>query len=231
MASPITGTSTGVLTNQSLGNDNTPYNKGRQGELLQSPVHAQYYQQTVGGQMFSQTSTPLGLAIPLYTTTAICATGVCAMPIWNTSSNRNVVLVDTSVTYGSGTAGYGSIFLMGRGSMGYTAGTGSPFAAFASSTPKSNIVGGGSASAITSYNGATAVTLTTLGATTDVIQTLFSMNLEAQTGTAHGTLPATFYYDGGLIIPPGAAVWLASTVASVALFCVTHRWYEAPIPA
>lgn len=227
----IQGQLASVLSNYAFGDTNKNFSQGSQGEAWTSKVHGDYYNQTADGQMFSQTNTPLGLAIPIYTTTAIGAAGVGSMPIWNTSSNRNVVLVSTRIAWVSGTSAFSSFFLMGRSGMGYTAGTGSPFAAFTTTTPKNQLVGGGNSSLISSSNGAGTHTLTTLGAVADILEVLGTINLEANTGTAHPASVLEIKYDGGTIIPPGAAVWVGGTKDSVALFNVTHKWYEVPIPA
>lgn len=221
------------LVNLAAQAGNTPFTQDRQGAQATSDVHGRFYNQTLGGQVFTQTTSPLGAALPLYTTTAIGAASISGLPLWNTSSNRNVVLVSTRVAWVSGTAGIGSVFLMGRSGMGYTAGTGSPFAVFLTTTPRNGILGGGNASLISSYGGiaAASATLTTLGAVADILEVIGSINLEASTATPQPTTVLETKYDGGLIIPPGAAVWLACTVASVALFTITQKWYEAPIPS
>lgn len=209
-----------------------PFAQGRQAELIDSPLHLPCYNQCISGQMFAQTNAIAGGTIPIYTTTAIGAASITAMPIWNTSTNRNVVLVSTSIARISGTTGFGSVFLAGRTGMGTTAGTGSPFAAFLTTAPRNTYLGQGAASAVSSYGGVAAAscTLTTATAAADILQVLFNMNLEADSATAHQILPSIFSYNGSIIIPPGAAVWVVSTVASTALFNITHVWYEAPIP-
>jgi hypothetical protein len=66
----------------------------------------------------------------------------------------------------------------------------------------------------------------TAGVATDVLQTLFTINLEADTGTAHATTAAVFEFNGRVIVPPGVLVYLACTKASVALYASTLVWKE-----
>jgi hypothetical protein len=69
----------------------------------------------------------------------------------------------------------------------------------------------------------------TAGAATDWLETLFTMNLEADTGTAHATTKADFDFEGSVIVPPGCLVYVAATKASVALFATSVVWKEIPI--
>lgn len=217
--------------NLSVGDNTKSLAQGRQGQSLVSEIHAPYYEQTIAGQMFTQTTSPVGAAFPLYTTTAIGAASISGLPLWNTSTTKNVVLVSLNIARVSGTCVTGSIFLMGRSGMGYTAGTGSPFAVFLTTTPRNGILGGGNSSAISSYGGiaAASATLTTLGAVADIWQTVAGEGAAAD-ATANPTAVCQIEFGGKCIIPPGAAVWLAATSATVGLYTSTFTWYEAPIP-
>lgn len=198
---------------------------GRQGQLFVGEVHGKYYEQAIGGLMFSQAVTPLGLAIPIYTSVTPLGN-----VIWNTSANKNVVLTYVDLAYASGTAALASIGLMTRAGMGNAIATAAPFSAFASTTPKNALIGGGQASNVLSSNAGT-VTLTTAGAATDWTRTIATINLEAATGTAHATQIAHYDFEGSVVLPPGSACWLAATVASVALYASSIAWYEVGIPA
>lgn len=230
-ASPTTGTSTGVLTNQVLGDSVLPFNKGRQGEQWVSKVHGDYYNQTIGGQMFCQTTSPLGAAFPLYTTTAIGAASISGLPLWNTSTTKNVVITRIQINRVSGTSVTGSIFLMARTGMGTTAGTGSPFAVFLTTTPRNCYLGSGNASLISSYGGiaAASATLTTLGAVADIWQSLAQEGAAADATTNPASV-CDIWFPGNAILAPGSACWIAATAATVALYTTTITWYEAPIP-
>lgn len=189
----------------------------------------QNYLDTAAGRVFSQSATPLGLALPIYTATAIAG----GMPIWNPpQSNRLVELISVDIDYGSGTSVYGTIGLMGLPLTSIA--TGALCTAFASTTPNNGYLLGGSASKVISSNaGTVTVTAGTAGAPSATapgwLRGLASINLEAQTGTAHGTLIATYNFNGTVIIPPGVMVYLASTLATVALFCSTIVWREVVI--
>ncbi len=201
------------------------FSQGRQGESLGSAIHPQFYQQASNGYVFSQAATPLGLAIPIYTATALAG----GMPIWNPAgSGRNVVLICADFGWASGTADFAAVGLMTRSSMGSALGTAAPFSAFAATTPKNGLIGAGVASVAQSSNSGT-VTLTTLGGVADWTRNLASINLEANTGTAHGTNTAHYEFNGSIIIPPGSACWFAATKASVALYATSVVWYEAPL--
>ncbi len=185
------------------------------------------------GQVFMQSATPLGLAIPIYTATAIAG----AMPIWNPpNSGIDVELLVATFGYGSGTAVYGSIGLM-TGSVA-AIGTGTGCSAFAATTPMNGYILRGYSSRVSSSNAGT-VTVTAGTAAYPVAgvagcgwtMTLAAINLEAVTGTAHGTLVPTYNFRGTAVLPPGTFCYFACTLASVALFATSVVWREVPSPA
>lgn len=217
---------TAKLPYQTGGRDREAPVMGAERQQLVDAVHGKHYNDALRGRVFSQAATPLGLAIPIYTATALAG----GMPIWNpVNSGVNVELISVNIGYGSGTADYASIGLMALNVAQSNLATGAPITAFAETTPKNGLLFGGVASKVKSSNAGT-VTITA-GAATDWVRTLFSINLEAQTGTAHGVITAEVNFDGTLIVPPGGLVYLAATKASVALYASTIVWKEVPIAA
>ncbi len=186
--------------------------------------HGEHYQAALAGRVFSHIPTPLGLAIPIYTATSIAG----AMPIWNpTGSGVNVELISASTGYVSGTSAYGTVVLMARNDVGNQLATASEITVFAETTPKNALLGSGLKSKVRSSN-AGAVTITA-GTAAEAVRTLFTMNLEAATGTEHPAALAHIDFNGTVIIPPGVLVWVANRVASSALFATTLVWKENPV--
>lgn len=190
-----------------------------------------HFDATREGQVFSQAATPLGLAIPIYTATAIAG----GMPLWNPPhSGVDVELISVTLGYGSGTSAYGTVGIM-AGFVGSIA-TASGLSAMAATTPVNGYLNRMSGSKVVSSNAGT-VTVTAGVATPPVqgvtgagwIRTVASINLEAQTGTAHGALVPHFNLDGTLVVPPGVLIYLAATLASVALYASCIVWREVPI--
>ena len=195
---------------------------GKQAELLVAMMHSDYYTQAYRGYVFHASTTPLGLAIPIYTSTAPT---VC---LWNPiGSGRNLSLIAYSFAYVSGTASYSAIGLSYVTVAGSTVATGSVFSAFGTGTPVNGIVGGGGvASGRVAIAGTT--TLTSAPAAVNWFYTLGNINLEAATGTAHGTNSTIIMPRGSIIVPPGTAVWVSATIASSALYAQTISWSEVP---
>ena len=52
---------------------------GDEGQLIVDQMHGKYYQANQKYGVFSNSPTPLGLAIPIYTATALAG----GMPLWN----------------------------------------------------------------------------------------------------------------------------------------------------
>ena len=196
---------------------------GKQAELMTAALMRDIYEQTLRGNTFHATTTPLGLAIPIYTATAP------TVALWNPAgSGKNAVLQKLGIVYASGTADFAAVGLMRRTGVGSTVATGAVFTAFAEATPINGLIGAGATSAMKVAIAGT-VTLTAAGAAGDFFYILAGINLEAQTGTAHATALGVHEFHGEVIVPPGVAVWLAATKASSALYAQTLTWTEAPV--
>jgi len=181
------------------------------------------------GRYFSQQTTPLGLAIPIYTATALAG----GMPIWN-PSDSGVVAVLKRYTAGrvSGVTAFGAIGLMARNGMGADIATGKQITAFAETEPVNGKLGrvngvggrgGGEMSKVKSSN-AGAVTVTAAVAA-EFIRTLGYMNPEIDT-TPTGLNVIDHDFKGSVEVYPGTMVWIGATKASVALFSQSIEWEE-----
>lgn len=194
---------------------------GDERQVLFDTLHGKHYADALAGRVFSQAATPLGLAIPIYTATAIAG----GMPIWNPpNSGVDIELLWVDCPRASGTADFGAIGLMLRELAAIA--TGAIMTALAETTPFNAIPFGGNKSKVKSSNAGTCTV--SAGAAADWARSLFSINLEADTGTAHPTVASRYEFDGSLIIPPGVLGYLACTKASVALYASTLVWKEVP---
>ena len=187
---------------------------GADGQQIVDMLHGKYHHANEQGQLFSNYNTPLGLAIPIYTGTALAG----AMPLWNpASSGKKAVLVGVSLTRASGTADFGAIGLMARNGMGSVIAT------------VNSVAGqGGGQNSVLKTSRAGTVTITA-GVAAEWVETLYGMNLEANTGTAHQSIPVFHDFDGRIQVYPGTMIWLAATKASVALFATGLWWEEVDI--
>ena len=204
---------------------------GAEGQLIVDQMHGKYYQanQKYGG--FSNSPTPLGLALPIYTATALAG----GMPLWNPiGSGVKCVLTKAMVARASGTAGFFAIGLMARNGMGSVIGTGQQCTAFAETTPINGRLGlvnsvtgsgGGPSSRVKSSRAGT-VTVTAAVAA-EWVETLGATGVEAD-ATTNGISLINHDFDGRIEVWPGTMVWLATTMASVALYATTLGWYEVP---
>lgn len=199
---------------------------GKQAEMLNSNLHSQLYTQCYRGNIFCASTTALGLAIPIYT-----GTGVTSTCLWNPlGSGKNLSILDVSWAYCSGTAVYSAVglsYISGCGSSIATGASGG-FTAFGTGTPINGLLGAGNVS-IAKVSIAGTTTLGTAPATANWFKTIGNINLEAQTGTAHASTMTTYNPNGSIILPPGTAIWISSTVASSALYAQTITWAETPV--
>lgn len=181
--------------------------------------HYSHFDDTRDGKVFSQAATPLGLAIPIYTATAIAG----GMPIWNPpNSGVDVELVHVDLASASGTAAWAAVGVMARKLSAIA--TGEIMTALAATTPYNGLVFRGSSSRVMSSNAGTCTV--TAGVAGDWVRTLFGVNGEGAAAGLHGPLQTTYYFNGTLVVPPGTLVYLAATVATVTLYATAVCWKE-----
>lgn len=205
---------------------------GDEEQIIVDQMHGKYYQANQRYGVFSNSPTPLGLAIPIYTATALAG----GMPLWNPiGSGVKCVLTKAMVARASGTAAVFSVGLMARNGVGSVIGTGQQITAFAETVPingKLGLVnsiagsGGGPTSKVKSSRAGT-VTVTA-GVAAEWIETLGATGVEADL-TANGISLINHDFDGRIEVYPGTMVWLGATLASVALYATTLGWYEVPL--
>lgn len=199
---------------------------GDTGGLLVAQQHGKYYEAAKQGQIHSHTTTPLGLAIPIYTGTAL---GGGALPLWNPpNSGVDVELIEVNCARASGTADFAAIGLMARRLDAIA--TGALMTALDESIKPVNglLLAGAGALSSRVRSSCTGTNTVTAGAAGDFVRNLFTINLEADTGTAHATTAAKHEFDGTVIVPPGVLVYLAATKASTALYASSLVWREIP---
>lgn len=180
-----------------------------------------HFTDTFAGQVFRQSNTPLGLAVPIYTATAIAG----GMPIWNPPDSQvNVELIFVTMGRASGTSDFGAVSLLARPLQAIA--TGAIMTALAETTPKNGYAGGGAVSRVKSSNAGTCTV--TAGVAGDVWMHLFSHSAEADTTTT-AIHEATHNFQGTAIIPPGMLVYIVDTKATTALYASSICWKEVPI--
>ena len=192
--------------------------QGSEGQLVVADLHGKYYESGKRGNIFLQTTTPLGLAIPIYT-----ATAPRCMLFNPSGSGKNAVLIRIALNRASGTTVEFTAGLMRIANVGSAPATGAPVSALPGSTPFNGLITGGAISKmISDFAG---VIATTAGVAGDFFYSIF--HSFAGIGTSAITDAAIIHdFDGLVTVPPGAAIWLAASVASVALYATTLAWEE-----
>jgi hypothetical protein len=145
--------------------------------------------------------------------------------LWNPSgSGVNAILLSYRIAYVSGNTIAGAIAVMMNTNAGENVATGAVFTAFTQNDPGNGIVGDG---------GRSAMKTTSSGATLSAAGSLYKFTgITLYAGKDTSAAPATetiHDFDGSVIVPPGIAIWFASTAASVALFGQTLVWKESAL--
>lgn len=191
-----------------------------------------HFSDTWGLRTFSQTATPLGVAIPIYTATSVDG----GLPIYNpTGSGVVIELVKYDVNFASTLDVFGAIVLM-AGAVG-SIGTGTGCSVMNNIVPINNgtcLQTGGSR--VQSSNGSGTTTVTAGVATppkpgvpgAGPICSLYNFNLENNAGTAHATGIDSYWFNGTIAVPEGVIIYLAATQATGGLYCSGVTWKEYP---
>lgn len=191
--------------------------------VLTSALHGRFYETAARGRLFFATTTPLGLAIPIYTGTAP------RVALYNPpNSGVNAVLLNISAQRASGTTvefAAGLFAVTGIDSVA----TGAFITAFpgalnvARDTVRNGILGRGNVNKVLAAISGT-VTATAWG-TGDHIYPLWHSYAAIGTSTTDGC-PWNVDLDGRIVLPPGTLCGLAASVASVALYATSIVWEE-----
>lgn len=173
-------------------------------------VAGKYYSDVKAGNVFIGSTAAAGVALPISTGTAV------TFGLWNTSSNKDAVLLRLTASYTSGTLGVGTLGLANQ-YCGFALGTAAPLSAFTDGTPKNALLGGASSvmrftpSAATLTAGGTACWFAGHGAL-----------------TAAGSYGLSIDLDGSIIVPPGQLVFACSSVAQAGVQSLSLMWAEVP---
>lgn len=170
------------------------------------------YTDVLAGNVFIGSTAAAGVALPISTGTAV----TCAL--WNTSINRNAVLLGVSVGYTSGTIALGE-FGIANQAVGNAVASGGPITAATAGTPKNAYLGAGSSSAMT-FIPATA----TLGGGGTAVMWL-GKSIESATAGL-GIFDGYCWLDVPLVLPPGEIAFICGSVAQTAIFTCSMIWQE-----
>ncbi len=191
---------------------------GKQAEGIVAELHGKYYTQAYRGNSYIGSTAGAGVVPPIYTTTAQ------TFGIWNPAGNTKNAVLQT-LDAGIVTAGtvVVSSFCLGQSlNAGSALATGG-ISAFTAGTPQGGNIG---------ISGGNSVRFTPSAATTIAATFLMALNYGFYSTAVTAASPAqSLHYDfeGGVIVPPNAAVWVANNVASSFTFNLTLRWEEAPV--
>ncbi len=192
---------------------------GNQGELVQSPLNSEFYEQTLRGNCFVYSEPAAGAALVAPTTTN-------APMIWNPAgSGKNLVLHKIVIgyvgtTWAAGMVEYGVIL-----NAGSQIGTGAPIVSLTQVSGVNLLLGGGNVS-VMRY---APTTLVVVAAPTY----LCPAGINSNAGTAAAVVPPftmTDWLNGSIIVPPGVAFFVMSNAAIAGVVSVAIYGAELVVP-
>lgn len=171
-----------------------------------------YYPETAAGAVFIGSTAAAGVSTP--------AAGGTAMTfgIWNTSPNKNLVPLNFTSSYVSGTITVAGFLLTIIPNAGFAIGTAAPISAFTGGTPTNALVGSGNASS---------AQFTPSAATIVAGTRFFFLGSGHEIATAGpGQNNSMFDFKGQLILPPGSAAFVTSAIAQTGVYSLSLTWAE-----
>ncbi len=177
-------------------------------------TNAKYYPEVAAGNVFIGSTAVAGVAFPISTGTAV------THAIWNTSQDKNAVILGLNVGYTSGTIALGAIGLANQ-YVGFNVATGAAITAATTGTAKNALLGIGKNSSMTFIP----ATLTLAAGGTACWWSGLSIE-SASAGT--GISFAQIDVDGAVIATPGQIVFVCGSVAQTGLFTMSLIWAEVP---
>ena len=201
--------------------DNTTPNLlgGGSGELIQSPLNAEYYTLASRGMIFSGNQAAAGAAVPVYTST----TQQCGL-LNPGSSGVNLVPVRLNIGYVSTTGAPGSFAIGYITTGGGVVATGGAGVTVATTTVPANcLLGGKAAKGI----------FMSASITTAAPSLLMQIGVSQLTTT--GATTSTVFFDGKydfngqVVMPPGTGIFVSGNIALLTLCVCSIVWAEVPI--
>lgn len=206
---------------------NLPIPQGKQGDQLVSELNGKYYTDTYNGNTFFASTAVGGLAFSIYSNTTFIG-----LILWNTSTTKNIVPIRTTISSPLVTAATaGSQFGYVFANAGFQIGTSSFFSAITTSTPirgqGNNPSAGGAGivgnSAATVGLGATLSNAFTWGRNS-------AFTWYAGVTNANISNPGLIEdFDGTLILPPGTAMALTTSILAGSSAAASMTWAEKPV--
>lgn len=173
---------------------------------------ARYYADVAAGGVFIGSTAAAGVTTP--------AAGGTAMTfgLWNTSPTKSAVLLGFAAQYVSGTITVAGFTLSIVPNAGFAIATGGPISAFTAGTPTNALVGSGQASSMAF----------TPSAATIVAATRFMfLGTGHEIATAGPGMNNGFVDIGGsVVLTPGSAAFVTSTIAQTGVFALSLLWNE-----
>jgi hypothetical protein len=187
---------------------------GKAAELMVAELHGKYYTQSYRGNAFIGNTASGGVAITILGTTAQ------VFGIWNPAGNtRNAVPQTIDVGPTTGTFVVGNLVLGQSLNAGSALATGG-ISAFTSGTPAGGNIG---------LSGGNTVRFTPSAATTLANTFLLALNM-VFASTALTSPNVHYDFEGGVIVPPNAAIWLnTNPTIQTQSMTASLRWEEAPV--
>ena len=173
---------------------------------------AKYYNDVKDGNVFIGSTAVAGVAYPISTGTAV----TCG--VWNTSQDKDAVLLALNVGYTSGTIALGEIGLANQ-YVGFNIATGAAMTAFTEGTPKNALLGSGKSSNMKF----TPSTATLAAGGTAAWWSGYS--IESATAGL-GIFRAQIDIDGQVIVPPGQICFVCGSIAQTGIFTMSLVWHE-----
>ncbi len=203
---------------------------GRANELIIAELHGKYLEQAYRGNVFMVSTTTAGVVLPIFVATTLTPT----YSIWNPAgSGRLMVPIVLLLGWTATTAALGTLVWVATTNAGdHVAAVGpppAPIVAFGTQTAPVNAnLGSGKVSQMR-FSGTGGTTTLATGQPTFYRGTGITITATTSASTAQPWWTARDDWDGTSIIPPGNAIHLMGSTATLATVTATLVYLEVPL--
>jgi hypothetical protein len=193
---------------------------GRDGSLIMQESHGKYFEQALRGNIFTASSDGAGVSIP------VAASATATPYLWNPYASGVIFeVIRLTMAQATGTPmTVGAIGWYGQLNAGQMLGTAAGFSVFTNIAVRNNLLASGKVSQ---------ARFSIVNTATVAPVHLWSAGYSTDAWTAASTYPPwplIVDYDGQMVVPPGVAIGLQSTIATATLFVVSITYIENVYP-
>ena len=194
--------------------------EGNEGDVITSQLHGKYFEKARRGGLFIGFTAGAGIVIPIYTATTQL------FGLWNRSTTKICTLCKLAIGSVGTPAVSGNIGLTVVTNAGTAPATGAAISAWTNAT---TVIEANTLYQTISAAGFICTTATVIAPTLFIPLGFTSSGVLAAASVTTPWVMLNYDFDGTILVPPGACVFVCGNVAQTAAFSISLVWEETPV--